>query len=458
VAADRADLYAYFFERGVKLLRRGGRLGYISSSTFFRTGSGENLRTFLGDHIAVESVIDFGDLQLFEGVTTYPAILTLKLGEAADDLHFLKVKDHLPDDLGRAFMQGAGTMPRTRLGAGSWRFEDDVLARLRDKIAKGRKTLGEVYGPPAAGIKTGLNTAFVIDGKLRERLISEDPQAATIIKKFAMGDATRRWSAEFHDQYILYLARNKNRISDLPSIERHLLVFKNQLEQRALKQKWFELQQAQPAYEAIFNSPKIIFRDISEGGTFSIDHDGMYLDMTCFAIASADFDLLSLLNSRLAWFFWKSMTPELRGGYVRLKRQFVERLPIPLTFSALLSTLAQTCTDAARARFALQSEVRHRILDLAPPERKKLNSKLENWHELTFAAFRNEVKKAFHAEIPLKQRGEWEVYLAETAAEVHRLSEKIAAAEHEIDQIVYRLFDLTPDEIALLEASLAGQY
>ena len=49
VAADRTDLYAYFFERGVRVLKDGGRLGYISSSTFFRTGSGEKLRTFLGD-------------------------------------------------------------------------------------------------------------------------------------------------------------------------------------------------------------------------------------------------------------------------------------------------------------------------------------------------------------------------------------------------------------------------
>ena len=83
VAADRADLYAYFFEKGVRLLKDGGRLGYISSSTFFRTGSGENLRRFLTDGVGVESVVDFGDLQIFEGVTTYPAILTVKKGEAS---------------------------------------------------------------------------------------------------------------------------------------------------------------------------------------------------------------------------------------------------------------------------------------------------------------------------------------------------------------------------------------
>ena len=63
----------------------------------------------------------------------------------------------------------------------------------------------------------------------------------------------------------------------------------------------------------------------------------------------------------------------------------------------------------------------------------------------------------FGAEIPLKARGEWEAYLAENGAQVRRLSAEIATAEREIDRIVYALFDLTPAEITLLEASLAGQ-
>ena len=148
-------------------------------------------------------------------------------------------------------------------------------------------------------------------------------------------------------------------------------------------------------------------------------------------------------------------------GTLNARINMFRELPIPEMTDdtrGRLAVLAQTCTDAARARFAIQSAVRHRILDLAPPERRKLTGKLEAWHELDFAAFRDEVKKAFHAEIPVKQRGEWEIYLAENAAEVHRLSAEIAAAEHEIDVLVYRLFDLTADEIALLEASLEGQY
>ena len=143
-----------------------------------------------------------------------------------------------------------------------------------------------------------------------------------------------------------------------------------------------------------------------------------------------------------------------------MRVQYVEKLPISDILQGddeRLAALGQTCTDAARKRWEIVAAVRHRILDLAPPERRKLNGKLENWRELDFARFLAEVKKAFHADVPLKQRGEWETYLADNAREVRALTDQIAAAEQEIDRVVYDLFGLTPDEIALLESSIAGQ-
>ncbi|MEM9522796.1 MAG: N-6 DNA methylase [Pseudomonadota bacterium] len=83
VVSDRADLYCYFYKRGLRLLKPGGRLGYISSNTFFKTGSGRPLREYLLREATIESVVDFGDLQVFEGVTTYPAILIMRRGGGA---------------------------------------------------------------------------------------------------------------------------------------------------------------------------------------------------------------------------------------------------------------------------------------------------------------------------------------------------------------------------------------
>jgi hypothetical protein len=134
----------------------------------------------------------------------------------------------------------------------------------------------------------------------------------------------------------------------------------------------------------------------------------------------------------------------------------VEKLIIPaFPEGKPIALLAGTTSVGAGRRRAVQSDVRHRILDLAPPELKRLNGKLEAFHELSFSAFREEVKKAFRADIPVKERRDWEMYLAENSAEVCRLTQEIEKAEREIDVIVYRLFDLTADEISLLEASLA---
>jgi len=233
------------------------------------------------------------------------------------------------------------------------------------------------------------------------------------------------------------------------------------LEARATRQEWFELQQAQLAYQPKFVGPKIVYPDISDDQKFAVDSSDAFIDCTMFFIKTIDEVLPPLLNCAPALFFWKGLTPELRGGFVRFKSQFVSRLPIPDMPSdarARLAAFGEACSKAARRRFEIESAVRRRILDLAPPERAKLTGKLEHWHDLDFAAVRAEVKRAFHADVPVKERGEWEAYLADNAAKVRSLSDQIAAAEREIDAIVYRLFDLTADEIALLEASLEGQY
>jgi hypothetical protein len=107
----------------------------------------------------------------------------------------------------------------------------------------------------------------------------------------------------------------------------------------------------------------------------------------------------------------------------------------------------------------VQDSVLRRIPDLCPSDRKpKLTERLKDWWKLDFKSFQAEIKKAFKADIPLKLRNEWENYLREEGAKVRRLTAEIEQAEREIDAIVYKLFDLTPDEIALLENSLAGQY
>jgi N-6 DNA Methylase/TaqI-like C-terminal specificity domain len=460
VTDERTDLYAYFFEKGVEVLKPGGRLGFISSSTFFQTGAGANLRTFLGDGVGLEVIVNFGDVQPFQGVTTYPAILTLKKTEGHEgSVDFLIVKDKVPEDLGRTFTLLRQTMPRARLGKGSWQLEDDRLAALRAKLTKGRETLGEAFGPPLYGIKTGLNKAFIIDRGTRDRLINADPHSSEILKPFLKGDHIKRWQAETEDVFLINTPRGKIDIEAYPSVKDWLLPFKERLEKRATQQQWWELQQAQLAYQDRMLGPKIVWPDIAPEARVSFNVDDILLDCTCFFVSSDEAWLSAVLNSRLAWFFWKSLTPMIRGGFARLKTQFVEQTPMPPNRPGPLSNLsdkAALATKAAGDRHALDVSVRRRILDLSPSGRHNLSERLSAWYSLDFAAFRAEVRKVFRNEIPLQERSDWEQFLAVNAVQMRELSTEIDAAERDMNRTVYDLFDLTPDEVALLEQSISG--
>jgi type I restriction-modification system DNA methylase subunit len=462
VASDRADLYAYFFELGVRLLAPGGRLGFISSSTFFRTGSGAPLRSFLADQTQVESVVDFGDLQVFEGVTTYPAIVILRKDGAADEgtLTYLNARA-LPDDLSRVFDQQSLTMPRSRLGSGTWRFESDLLDTIRAKMAIGRKTLAEVFGAPLYGIKTGLNDAFILKHEQREALIERarhngNDRSAELLKPLLIGENLKRWHIESDNLWLIYTAKNRIDIDDYPAIRDHLLPWKDRLEKRATKQEWWELQQAQFAYLANFKAPKTLYNRFTNRPQFSFMPDEIYTNDAPYFIPSNDEFLAAFMNSRAAWFVLSSYATRLQNGYYQLLGRHVEPMPIPDVPEqqrALVVELGRTCQTAAEHMAQTVRMGVHRLSDLSATIRTI--AAFESWPSLTFAELQALLKKRCKVTIPVAERNEWEAWFSAHKAEASALAATIAAAEAEIDRIVYRLFDLTPTEIAAVEDALA---
>lgn len=454
VAADRADLYAYFFELGVRLLATGGRLGFISSSTFFRTGSGAPLRSYLAEQANVESVVDFGDLQVFEGVTTYPAIVTLrKSGQDDGTLTYLNARA-LPDDLTRVFDQQSLTMPRDRLGSGTWRFESDLLDTIRAKMAAGRKTLAETYGAPLYGIKTGLNDAFILTRAQRDAIVGRDPRSAELLKPFLIGENLKRWHIESDDLWLIYTPKNQIDIDDYPAIRDHLLPWKDRLERRATTQNWWELQQAQAAYADAFQHTKIIYSDITNHSTFSVEQSGAFPANTAYLVPDDNRALCAYLNSKLAWFYFVGLTNIARGGYLRLRTEFVGQLPLPdFAVTAVLGDAASQAAECANDLWKLKQAGRHRIGDFAPAA-KDIDAFL-NWPSLTFAELQALLQKRCKAAIPVAERDQWESWFTERKAEAAKLAATIKAAEAEIDAHVYKLFDLTPTEIAAVEDALA---
>lgn len=460
VVADRADLYAYFYELGLRHLKPGGRLGYISSSTFFRTGSGSSLRKLLSERTELEEVVDFGDLQLFEGVTTYPAIVIVRLPIAEPDvdssLRFLHIRGSIPEELSRTFELGAVAMPRSRLGRESWQFEDDAPAQLRAKLRMGRPTLRDVYGPPLYGIKTGLNAAFVVNKATRDRLAVDEAHAALLVP-FLRGEDVKRWRVESEGLWLINIPKARVLIDDYPAIRDYMLPFKEGLEKRATKQEWFELQQAQFAYQARMRVPKIIYPHFAVAPSFAMDEIGYFSNDKTYFIPGGDWFLLALLNSPVLWYVFTGLSPAVRGGYREHRVQYVEQLPIPEADGAARATvsgLAQQASQTAATALDLERDVQRRIPDLCPLGRSpKMSGRLLRWWALEFPTFRAELRRALGADIPLRERAEWEAYLAENRRRLCELRDKISATEASLHRLLCELFDLTDSEAKLLARS-----
>jgi type I restriction-modification system DNA methylase subunit len=452
-----SDLYAYFFELGLKLLKSNGMLGFISSSTFFKTGSGEPLRRFLKCSATLKKIVDFGDLQVFEGVTTYPAILIFQNLKPAENsqIEMLILKDKLPDDLNETFKNQLGIMAHSQLKNESWQFEDARLSQLRDKLTQGFPTLKDVYGSPLYGIKTGLNEAFVIDGETKKRLISQNPNSAELLKPFLEGKNLKKWHVQSSDLWIIYIPKNRIKVDDYPAIRDWLLPFKLDLEKRATKQEWFELQQAQEAYQPHFENVKIQYAHFSSNPLFHLNSTFHYSNDKSYIIPTADQFLLGLLNSKIIWFLLISLCPCVRGGYYELRSQYVETLPIPPSTpeqKTKIGDLAQRCQTLTEARYKLEKDTRLTFAE--DLNIKKFTQKLEKWWALEFKDFSDELLKSNKIEIDNKKRSALRDFFNTEKEQRAALDLQIRTLEKELNLLVYGLFGLDDEEVLMIEGEM----
>lgn len=205
-------MYVYFFERGVKLLRPAGALAYISSNSFLNSGFGENLRRYLTVSTRIRLLIDFAETKVFEAVTE-PCVICLTRDSAADhEVKFLKWDQSTPPErIKEVFDTRSQTISQRELKSDGWQFESPAVLRLLEKIRAG-KPLGEyVKDRFYCGIKTGLNEAFLVDRATRDRLVREHKSSAEILKPFLRGRDVKRWRTNFAEQYVIKIESSENK-------------------------------------------------------------------------------------------------------------------------------------------------------------------------------------------------------------------------------------------------------
>lgn len=425
-----ADLYVYFVERGVLLLQPKGIFSYIVANKWMRANYGKPLRSWLKEQ-RIEEIIDFGDLPVFEGVTTYPCIIRISKKELRDHFEVTKVQSLDFQDLTYCVMENHYSVDQTALDNKGWSLADNTRQALLSKLQDAGIRLGEYAdGKVYRGVLTGLNKAFVIDAQTREKLISEDSKSEELIKPFLAGRNIKRYQPldSININYLIYIPWHFPLNNDpsvkgaseeaevqfkrqYPAIYDHLTKYKLLLNRRnaaetGIRYEWYALQRFASAYHEEFERPKIMFPDISPRGNFTFDINGdCYCANTVYFIPSSDLYLLGVLNSVILTFFYKNNFPSYRGGYLRFFDQYLIELPI-------------------------------RTIDFSDPQD---------------VARHDQMVSLVERMLDLHKR------LAETKAghEKTLLQRQIEATDKQIDRLVYELYGLTEEEIKIVEEATA---
>jgi len=209
-----ADLFVYFYERAVKLLRPGGALAFITSNKYYRAAYGEKLRGFLARELTLQHLIDFGDAPVFEAIA-YASILTGTRNAPAKDagaMGYTWEKDVPFERIVHIVAEHGQRISQSELKPDGWRLEAPDMLRFLEKLSRAGKPLREFVGARVfRGLTTGLNEAFVVDRATRDRLVREHKSSAEILKPYMRGKDIKRWCAEFADQFIVKIESSENK-------------------------------------------------------------------------------------------------------------------------------------------------------------------------------------------------------------------------------------------------------
>jgi len=477
-----ADLFVYFFAQGLNLLREDGRLVYISSNTWLYANYGTLLRQFLRTQNTVETLIDLGNNYIFaDAPDLSPSIQIVRKAKPTEE-HIAQCavfskgeqiaafKDQLPSKLFPLSIHD-------QLDTG-WKLTGKNSRDLLAKLMKiGTPLLDVVEGNIYRGVVTGLNEVFIIDQTLRDKLVSENSACSALIKPLLRGEDLRPWYQENERRWLIF-TRQGIAIEEYPSVLTYLQQFREQLEPRPGNwdnsqpwlgrkpgpYKWYEIQDTVDYYE-MFDKPKIFWPDIAKYPRFSWGAPGVCTTNTGYFISASSYALLGILSSRIIWYIISRISQPLgerKGTLIyRLFKQYMERLPIPsLTDDqdSKINSIVKQLIDTTQQRYTIRQKMTRRIQRDLGNSHLKLNQKLEEWWTLSFSDFRNEVKKVFKQDIPLRDRDDWEELLQEHSSEIARLTSEIISLETELNAIVYAVFDLNEDEIKLIEQETKFSY
>ena len=453
-----ADLYVYFYETALNILKQNGILGYITPNKFYKTKYGKELRQFLIRFKIIE-LIDFFELKVFEDASTDSQILILEKNKNNSPFNYSPIKNII--DFRDNNYSKLEINPKN-LSDEIWVFNNSNDLNILNKMNLISISLNEYTKEGLfRGITTGLNEAFIIDEETKNEIINEDPKSTELIKPYVTATEIKKYNLNIKNNYYLLHIKWEFKPEEFPGIFNYLIKHKLKLEIRPevkeKRYKWYAMSRYASDYFHLFELPKIIYIHTAVNHKFYYDEAGYYINNSCYLISNADKFLSVWLNSKIFSFYKKlnfvaygdsSESGRAKLDYNKMvnvpvpnintqqKQPFVEKADLMLTLNKELQEQSQKFQRTIQRKFELE----------------ELPKKLQDWYRLPYAEFIKELAKK-KVKLSLSQEAEWEDYFIEESKKALELKATIDATDKAIDTMVYELYGLNEEEIAIVESN-----
>ena len=213
-----ADIYIFFVEKGFDILKDNGAFTFIMPNKFMQAGYGQPARKFLLEQNLIE-IIDFGDIQIFEEATTYPCILTASKESAKGSFQTTKIiTSNFVTDFPAYVLNLTNTINHSSLNDETWLISNSEEQTLLHKVILNGKKLEDYFEDVAKrGVLTGLTEAFVIDESTKNLIIKEDYKSERFIKPFVLGRNIKPYSGVEVSSWLILIPKGFTIKRNLPT-------------------------------------------------------------------------------------------------------------------------------------------------------------------------------------------------------------------------------------------------
>ncbi len=400
------DLYKLFIEKTCRLINTDGKLSFITPSVFLTNDYDKPLRKFILENYKLELIVN-SDKDVFQDASVKTVTFVISSFDKTNKVSFYKIEN------GEFFFEKeitqSGFVEQNYLINEKLNVSAIPIVKKLNQFEK----LGKYFE-----VKNGI--------KVRKDLLFDQKEDEDF-NPFLLGRNINKFYNSFDNQYISYKPENEK-------------LFTNQ----AFRNK------------DIFEQDKLIVRQILGDRIITcFDDQDYYTDQTTYVInkntKSQELKyLLCILNSKLLFYYFTNTFSDNKITFPKVKRSQLLELPYNYEYEANSLIEKANKTLALNKDFFEVSNKFQRNLQREFEQLDKLSKKLENWYELTYAEFLKELKKK-KIELSLSQKAEWEDYFLTEQQKAIELQNQITATDKEIDAMVYKLYGLSEEEIAIVE-------